>query len=269
MSFQHLRGVIFDLAGTTVDHGCMAPVGVFVALFADRGVAVTLAEARGPMGMHKRDHIAAVARLPRVTEAWTAVHGRPPDEADIEAMYADAGPRQVAAIPAYSQPIEGAVALAARLRARGLRIANTTGYNATMLAALLPVAAASGWVPDTAVCVDDVPAGRPAPFLPWVAAMRLGLYPAAHLVHVGDTVVDVQSGKNAGMWSIGVAATGNLVGLQADELAALDPADRASRVAQARQTLLDAGAHVVIDGVAELDAVLDAIDARIAAGERP
>jgi phosphonoacetaldehyde hydrolase len=269
MSWPHLRAVIFDLAGTTVDHGCMAPVGVFVGLFRARGVEVTLAEARGPMGMHKRDHIAAVAALPRVRAAWTAAHGRPPSSADIDAMYAAAGPLQVACIPDHSAPIAGAPELAVRLRAVGIKVGNTTGYNAEMLAALLPGAARRGWAPDAAVCVDDVPAGRPAPFLAWEAAKRLGVYPASAIVHVGDTLVDVQAGLNAGMWSVGVAATGNLVGLPADALAALPAEEREARVEAAREALLEAGAHIVIDSVADLDQVLSNLDRAVEAGARP
>ena len=56
-----IRLVVADLAGTTIDFGSSAPAGVFVALFARHGVTVTDAEARGPMGTAKRDHIAALA----------------------------------------------------------------------------------------------------------------------------------------------------------------------------------------------------------------
>ena len=62
-----IAAVILDWAGTAVDHGSLAPVGVFVELFAREGVAVTLEQARGPMGVHKREHIRQVARLPEVT----------------------------------------------------------------------------------------------------------------------------------------------------------------------------------------------------------
>ena len=41
-----IKLVVFDWAGTTIDHGCLAPAGAFVTSFATKGVSVTLAEAR-------------------------------------------------------------------------------------------------------------------------------------------------------------------------------------------------------------------------------
>ena len=64
--FRHLQAVVFDWAGTMVDHGSLAPMGVFVEAFARFGVELTIDEARGPMGMAKRPHIAALMALPRV-----------------------------------------------------------------------------------------------------------------------------------------------------------------------------------------------------------
>ena len=49
--------VIFDWAGTTVDCGSIAPVAAFLEGFRRRGVSVSVAEARGPMGVHKGAHL--------------------------------------------------------------------------------------------------------------------------------------------------------------------------------------------------------------------
>ena len=49
--------VIFDMAGTIIDHGCFAPISAFVRAFGSMGIEILVAEARGPMGLHKRDHI--------------------------------------------------------------------------------------------------------------------------------------------------------------------------------------------------------------------
>ena len=37
---KHLKAVIFDWAGTVVDHGSLAPMGAFVETFAEFGLAV-------------------------------------------------------------------------------------------------------------------------------------------------------------------------------------------------------------------------------------
>ena len=89
-----IRAVLFDWAGTTIDHGSRAPVEVFVEVFRRAGVEISTAEARGPMGMAKREHIAAILATPRVADAWTSHHGQAPTEADIDRLYANFLPLQ-------------------------------------------------------------------------------------------------------------------------------------------------------------------------------
>lgn len=54
MNLNKIECVIFDWAGTVVDYGCMAPVGAFTKVFSNRGIDITIAEARAPMGLHKK-----------------------------------------------------------------------------------------------------------------------------------------------------------------------------------------------------------------------
>ena len=83
----NLQAVIFDWAGTDLDHGSRAPMGAFVKAFAEFGVNITIADARGPMGMAKRDHIRMVGQAPAVAAAWKQRYGRPFGEADIDALF--------------------------------------------------------------------------------------------------------------------------------------------------------------------------------------
>ena len=82
-----VKAVILDWAGTVVDHGSRAPMGAFVKAFGQFGVEITVADARGPMGMAKRDHIRMVGQAPGVAAAWRARHGHDFDEADIDAIF--------------------------------------------------------------------------------------------------------------------------------------------------------------------------------------
>lgn len=264
-----LQGVIFDWAGTTVDHGCFAPTMVFVQGFQAHGVEITLAEARAPMGLHKRDHIAAVLSMPRVQAAWQAAHGAPPTDADVQTIYDEFVPRQTEIIAQYSTPIPGVVETVAALRERGLKIGSCTGYVQPMMEALLPAAAEQGYAPDVVVTSDQVPAGRPAPWMALSNAMQMNAFPLESLVKVGDTVTDIEEGLNAGMWTVGVAKTGNELGMSAQQVAELDEATLRARLAPIYARLYRAGAHFVIDGVADIVPVLDAIDTWLARGERP
>ena len=204
-----IRGVIFDWAGTTIDYGSRAPVVAFISAFAKYGVEITAEEARGPMGLQKRDHIVALTKLPRVAEAWIAAHGSAPGEAEIDAMYAEFIPLQVKSLPDYGDVIPGVVDTVEKLRARGVDVAATTGYNREMLEVVLDCAKAGGFVPDAAFCAEDVAAGRPAPWMIYRSMEALGAFPPESVVNIGDTVPDVESGVNAGAWSVGVTRTGN------------------------------------------------------------
>jgi phosphonoacetaldehyde hydrolase len=266
---RHLKAVVFDWAGTVIDHGSLAPMGVFVEVFSEFGVEITVEEARGPMGMAKRPHIAALFAEPRIAAAWKAAHGRAPNEADIDALYEVFVPRNRAIAARYAEVIPGAAEMAAALRALGLKIGSTTGYTHDIMAEILPVAAAHGFRPDSMVCTGDTPEGRPAPFMIYKTMLELGVYPAWSVVKVDDTEVGIAEGLNAGAWTVGIAVTGNLFGLSLEDTRALATEDFAARRRVASDRLAAAGAHVVIDGVADLLPAIHAFEGRLARGDRP
>src|ERR1700744_1982435 len=123
--WMKLQAAILDWAGTVVDHGSRAPMGAFVRAFAQFGVAVSIADARGPMGMAKWDHIRAVGQVPTVAAAWRAAHGRDFAEADVDAIFQVFEPMNVAAVRDHADIIPGALVAIETLRSRGLRIAGT------------------------------------------------------------------------------------------------------------------------------------------------
>jgi phosphonoacetaldehyde hydrolase len=264
-----LKAVILDWAGTIVDYGSCAPAGVFVEVFARRGVPITMAQARGPMGSEKRAHVAAITAMPEVADAWKRTHGRPCADADIDAMYTDFVPLQIESLPRFADLIPGTFEAVADFRKRGLKIGTNTGYNAEMMRVLAPETARRGFEPDCIVTSDTVPEGRPAPWMALQAAAELGVYPMSAIVKIGDTIPDIHEGLNAGMWTIAVAATGNELGLSQPEAEALPPDEREARLAGARERLLMAGAHYVVDGIADTPPILDQIENRLADGERP
>jgi phosphonoacetaldehyde hydrolase len=267
--FERVRAVVFDWAGTTVDHGSLAPMGVFVKAFARFGVEITIEEARGPMGMAKRPHIAALMRLPRIAAAWCDKHRRQPTEADIDAVYEVFVPMNVEVAGLYADVIPGTAKVVAELRRRGLKIGSSTGYTRDIMAKVIPIAAAQGYSPDCIICTGDTPDGRPTPFMLYKAFLELAVWPAWACVKVDDTEVGIAEGLSGGCWTVGVAVTGNVFGLSLADTAALSSQAFAERRAAAVSRLEGAGAHYVIDSVAEILPVIKAIDERLANGERP
>ena len=264
-----LRGVLLDWAGTTMDYGCYAPAVVFVEVYKRKGVPISVAEARVPMGAHKKVHIRKISQLPAVAERWQAAHGRPANETDIESMFQEFVPLQLDCLADYADLIPGTLDAVKNFRERGLKIGSTTGYTGEMMKLLLAEAKRRGYEPDSTVCATDVPAGRPEPWMCLQNAMRLGIYPMEALVKVGDTLPDVEEGLNAGMWTIGLAQSGNEMGLNEAALAQLPPAELAAKLANAYDRMRQTGAHYVVDGIWQVPAILDDINARLARGERP
>jgi phosphonoacetaldehyde hydrolase len=264
-----VRAVIFDISGTVLDYGSRGPVVAFIELFARHGVTVTPDEARRPMGTHKRDHIWAMLSDASVADRWERAAGKRPDAALLDALYQEFTPLQTEIIKGFCDVIPGAPQVAKELRARGIKIANTTGFDGGMMTDLKRLAADGGYEPDLWVTPDLVGKGRPAPWMIYYAAKELDVYPLSTFVKVGDTPVDVAEAKNAGVWSVSVIRSSNEVGLSQDELAALSPADRDAKLATAREKLSACGPHYIIDTVADLIPIIDQISTRIARGDRP
>jgi phosphonoacetaldehyde hydrolase len=238
MSEPKLKAVILDWAGTIVDHGSCAPAAAFVELFERNGVTITVEQARGPMGTQKRDHIMALLAEPDIAAKWSDAHnGAAASEQDVDRLYQEFSPLQIAILPKHSQLIPGTLDAIAAFRERGLKIGTGTGYSRPMMEVVVEAAESQGFEADAVVTADDVPAGRPAPWLCFENAQRLNVYPMWTIVKVGDTVPDVLEGINAGAWSVAVARTGNEVGLSEADLAALPENALNQAVGAARERL--------------------------------
>jgi phosphonoacetaldehyde hydrolase len=264
-----IKAVVFDWAGTVIDFGSVAPIEALRTAFAHHAVTISEAEARADMGMAKRDHVRAILSLPRVHAAWTTTHGRAPEEADGDRVYADLAPLMREAAARHTTLIPGAAEAVAGLRQAGVKIGSCTGYTREMMADILPRASAQGYTPEVVVCAGETAEGRPSPLMMWKVMVELGVWPAFACIKVDDAEVGIAEGRAAGAWTVGVAASGNRVGLSTEAFEALDAADRQDRVAKARASLAGAGADFVIDTVADLPPIVEAISERLTRGERP
>lgn len=264
-----IRCLVADLSGTIIDHGSCAPAGVFVSLLARHAIQITFAQARGPMGLHKREHLAALLELPDVKDAWKDIHGKKPAESDIDALYAEFVPLHLETLPEYGDLIPGVVETAQQLRKRGIKIATSTGYDRQMMKVVLRDAKKGGFAPDAAFCTQDVPFGRPAPWMIYRAMETFNIYPARYVVKVGDTIPDIDAGLNAGCWTVGVTRTGNMLGLRESEVDKLDSEDLLERLDAATTAFEGEGAHYVVETFSELPEVIDDIETKLAEGGRP
>jgi len=260
-----IRALMLDWAGTTVDHGSIAPVAALQELFGRHNIRLSGEDARRDMGLLKKDHIRSILALTNIRAEWLATTGHDPGEEDVNALFEEFRPLQSVIIGQHSHLIAGVAEITQAWQKRGLRIGSTTGYTREMLAPVLAEAARNGYTPDASVCPDEVGAGRPAPWMLTRNAQLLDVYPPSSCVKIGDTVSDMEEGKNAGMWTIGLTRTGNLVGLTAAEWNQLSDSQKEHRLRIAEGILLNAGADFVAEDLPACDSILTQIEQRLRA----
>lgn len=266
---DNLKAAIFDWAGTTVDYGSLAPTVAVMDLFNQEGLPISIEEARTPMGTHKKDHIRLILQMPSVLNRWKEKFGKLPSEQDVERIFNKYIPSLVNCLPHYADLIPGTRETIDACRRRNMKIGSCTGYTRAMAAVLLKETQKLGYEPDSTVCADEVRAGRPEPWMCWQNAINLGVYPMEACVKIGDTIADIQEGLNAGMWTIGVAKTGNEIGLSQKEIQNLSPLDLQKKLKKAHQHLRQAGAHFVVDEIGDIPLILDQIEEKLKLGEKP
>ncbi len=277
---EKLEAIILDWAGTTMDHGCYAPAVVFQQVFEAAGVPISIEEARAPMGAHKKVHIRKITQLPEVQKRWRDTHGREPCEEDVEKMFEQFVPAQMACLADYADLIPGTLDAIKEFRNMGLKIGSTTGYTGDMMKILLAEAQKRGYTPDVSVCSTghyavrnkdtydyghirgigaDWNISRPLPHMCNLNAALLGVSKPYLCVKVGDTIPDIEEGRNAGMWTIGLAITGNEMGLREEEIRNLPPDEYERRKQNAYYRMYYAGADVIVDGIEKVPRALTKI----------
>jgi phosphonatase-like hydrolase len=190
---NEIKLVIFDLAGTTVKDGGQV-VAAFTAALAEAGVAVTAEQVNRVRGSSKRQAVFdLLSDSPQRTQQAETVYAS--FRTHLSQRY------QIGGV----EPIADAEQVFQWLRARDVRVALNTGFDRDITGLLLT---ALGWdkdVADAVVCGDDVRQGRPAPYLIFHAMEATGTTNVHQVMNVGDTVLDLQAGHNAGVrWNIGV-----------------------------------------------------------------
>lgn len=272
---DQVQFVILDCSGTIMDRYVDAPAVVFVAVFEEFGVQISMEEARVPMGLRKDLHIKALTEMPAIAARWEAKYGRKPTQADVDELFARFVPMQLELLRngSYHTLLPGVAEVANALQARGVRLGITTGFTRSMLDILLDGARTQGLVPDVSVAGDEVEAPRPYPYMVLKNLERMGVLNVRNAMRLTVKIDDTVSGAGEGAplcWRIAVSKFSNYVVDSAETADALAPDVLRSKELAAKEKLVrESGAHYVIDDLRDLPAVLADIDRRLANGENP
>ncbi|MCQ0111440.1 phosphonatase-like hydrolase [Zhouia amylolytica] len=225
MKDQKIELVVFDMAGTTVDE--------------DNVVYKTLRKAINKTGFDFSlefvlEHGAGKEKKQAIIDilAEANVH----DTALAESAFEDfKGLLKEAYDTLNVSTYEGTKELFDSLRSRGIKVALNTGYDAKTANLLIDKL---GWETgrdiDLLITASDVENGRPNADMITLIMDKLQVSDAHHVVKVGDSIIDIEEGKNAHcIYSIGVT-TG----------------------AHTREQLLTANPEYIIDSLKELESIL-------------
>lgn len=182
-----LKLMVFDMAGTTVEDAGQVPKA-FNAALAEADIRITDEQLAQIRGASKREAIAELV----------AGYGSPSWQGRAEDVYAAFVRHMAREFNAGVRALPGAEEAFRFLRAQGVKIALTTGFDRDIARLLLD---ALGWtsIADHFACGDDVPRGRPAPYLIFRAMEATGIDSVHEVGTLGDTVLDLQAGYHAGV----------------------------------------------------------------------
>ena len=190
---NEIKLVIFDLDGTTVkDRGQVA--NAFTAALAEQNIEITSEQLISVRGLSKRQAVMRFIpegqdRTRRVELAYASFREHLIQRFSIEGV----------------EPMDDAAAIFQRLRSQGVRVALNTGFDRGITQLLLTILNWQEGIADAVVCGDEVRQGRPAPYLIFHAMEATGATGVQQVANVGDTVMDLKAGRNAGVrWNVGV-----------------------------------------------------------------
>jgi len=185
--------IIFDLAGTLVDEGSLAPLIAFKKAFEKVELSVSESTIKRYMGTNKRDHISMILGESGII-----------DEDLTSEIYTLFNENIGDAISERSTPIAGVPEAIEEFKKRGFKIAVTTGYNREQRDMIMQAAHKHWPIPRPIFCSDDVNKGRPYPYLCFKAMEYHHIKSVENCVKIGDTLADARAAKNAGIKAFGV-----------------------------------------------------------------
>lgn len=174
------------MAGTTVRDAGQVPKA-FTSALAAHGIAVTPQAINSLRGASKR--LAILNLIPESRDR----------ELRSEQVYATFVQHLAQVFNGTVEPVPGAREMIDTLRGEGVRVALNTGFDRDTTNLLLDALRWREGVVDAVVCGDEVPLGRPAPYMIFRCMEVTGVVDVRCVANAGDTVLDLQAGHNAGV----------------------------------------------------------------------
>ena len=267
-----VRACILDWSGTVSDKYVISPAKTFIEAFSLKGIQVSMAQARKPMGIRKDLHITEIAKEFDIIKQWENQYGRSITDEDIQDIYEDFVPLQLECLSQYGKLIPGVGDTIKYLQSnKKIKFGSTTGFTRNMVDILNESAKNQDLFLDATVAADEVTTGwRPTPHMLYKNLDLLNVHPIKSVVKIDDTASGIGEGLNAGCWTVGVSRYSNYMDIDSFEHEkTLSEEELSKRNVQSGNKLKAAGAHFIIDSIADLPKIIDEINSRLARGIEP
>lgn len=267
---KKVKALIFDWAGTTIDYGCRAPLAVFLELFMDKGIPITFEEASRPMGKLKIEHIAELLQMERIRNEYYKKYGKYPDKNTVDEFYSDFETNLFKILPVYTEPLPGVVDTINILRKDyKLKIGSTTGYTKEMMDIITPIVEKKGYKPDYIISSSEVKQGRPYPWMIYHNAMNLCVFPMEYIVKIGDTIADIEEGRNSGCWTVGIIEGSSTMGMTQEEYSKLNEKEKGKLKKIAEDKYKAANPDFIINSFKDIPQLIDTINNLLNSNQYP
>jgi len=253
-----IEAVIFDWAGTTVDYGSLAPVIAFKKAFKNAGIELSDDDIRQDMGMAKWDHVGKILELDDVKQQWQDKYSELPNNDDRKKIYSDFQQSLLHYLREYTELKSGVLKTFNYLKEYGIKVATTTGYTAEMMKIVKDKAAEYGYTPDFVVTSEDVDGmGRPSPAMIQLIMKKFNIDDPKKIIKVGDTLVDIEEGLNAGVKTVGIVEGSSLMGLSQVEFDELNNEEQIAKRNDVKRKFEAVNADFVIDSIFDLVQIIE------------
>ena len=207
---EPIQLAMFDMAGTTVNDkvdGHPLMVISMMRAFAKHGIALAPDLINKHRGKQKSEAIQTL--LKEVAELSPAnAEGVPFRASSLRGIgddiYRDFLHELESNLSSISE-IDGATELFRHLKSKGIHVGVGSGFPMQIVQAII---SQLGWLDqgliDYVGSAEQIGVGRPNPKMIHDAMERLNITDGSKVVKIGDTVVDIQEGKNAGAWTVAV-----------------------------------------------------------------
>lgn len=270
--------MILDWSGTLIDDKVQAVIDAIMQTFASFGVNnISEVSARLPMGAKKDVHIKDMMLEDiLVKNAWKAVHGYYPAKEDCIRVYNKLEPLQINLLhnKKYTKMLPNTLSTLQRMRETyGLLYGVTSGFTKIMQKPVLDDVKIQGFVPDSVVAPDEVGEGRPSPKGMYANMINLGGPNCLSVIKVGDTLLDIKEGNNAGAFTVGLPKYGNEMGIflaryqKGKKFEELNSHEQIFALHYATQSLEKACPDYIVHDFSDLFYVVKDINERLALGD--